>query len=64
MTTDERLTAVEGIQAKVVEIQDSTLALMERVVELIEETRRESQQTRRIWVAFARHHGWPVDLEN
>ncbi|MCY4651685.1 MAG: hypothetical protein OXC95_00810 [Dehalococcoidia bacterium] len=64
MTTDDRLTAVEETQAKIVEVQDNTLALSERVVELIEETRRESQQTRRIWVAFARHHGWPEDLEN
>ena len=64
MTTDYRLTAVEETQAKIVEVQDNTLALIERVVELIEETRRESQQTRRIWVAFARHHGWPEDLEN
>lgn len=57
MTTDERLTAVEETNAKIVD-------LLERVVELIEETRRESQQTRRIWIAFARHHGWPEDLEN
>lgn len=64
MTTDERLTAIEETNAKIVEVQDRTLALIERVVELIEETRRESQQTRRIWVAFARHHGWPEDLEN
>lgn len=64
MATDGRLTAVEETQAKIVEVQDNTLALIERVVELIEETRRESQQTRRIWVAFARHHGWPEDLEN
>ncbi len=64
MTTDYRLTAVEETQAKIVEVQDNTLALSERVVELIEETRRESQQTRRIWVAFARHHGWPEALEN
>lgn len=64
MTTDDRLTAVEETQAKIVEVQDNTLALIERVVELIEETRHESQQTRRILVAFARHHGWPEDLEN
>ena len=57
MTTDELLTAVEETNAKIVD-------LLERVVELIEETRRESQQTRRIWVAFAKHHGWPEDLEN
>ncbi len=57
MTTDERLTAVEETNAKIVD-------LLERVVELIEETRCESQQTRRIWVAFAKHHGWPEDLEN
>ena len=57
MTTDERLTAVEETNAKIV-------SLLERVVDLIEETRRESQQTRCIWTAFARHHGWPEDLEN
>ena len=64
MTTDERLTAVEETQAKIVDVQDRTLVILERVVELIEETRRESQQTRRIWVAFARHHGWPEDLDD
>lgn len=57
MTTDERLTALEETDARIVD-------LLERVVELIEETRHESQQTRRIWVAFAKHHGWPEDLEN
>ena len=57
MTTDERLTALEETDARIV-------TLLERVVELIEETRLESQQTRRIWVAFARHHGWPEDLDN
>ena len=64
MTTDERLTAIEETQARIVDVQDSTLTLLERVVELIEETRRESQQTRRIWVAFARHHGWPEELDD
>ena len=57
MTTEERLTALEETDARIV-------TLLERVVELIEETRRESQQTRRIWVAFARHHGWPEDLDD
>ena len=57
MTTEERLTALEDTQARVVD-------LIERVIELTEETRRESQQTRRIWIAFARHHGWPEDLED
>ena len=36
MTTDERLTAPEETDARIVD-------LLERVVELIEETRRESQ---------------------
>ncbi len=74
MTTDERLIAVEETNAKIVEVQEKTLVLIERVVEMIEETRRESQQmieearresqqTRRIWIAFAKHHGWPEDLD-
>ena len=50
MTTEERLTALEDTQARIVD-------LIERVIELTEETRRENQQTRRIWIAFARHHG-------
>ena len=57
MTTEERLTALEETDARIVD-------LLERVVELIEETRREGQQTRRIWTAFARHHGWPEELDD
>lgn len=32
--------------------------------QILNEVRRESQQTRRIWIAFARHHGWPEDLDD
>ena len=28
---------------------------------ILEEVRRENRQTRRIWIATARHHGWPED---
>ncbi len=29
--------------------------------EMVVEMRRENRQTRRIWIATARHHGWPED---
>ena len=64
MTTDERLTAVEETNARIVALLERVVELIEETRELTEETRRESQQTRRIWIAFAKHHGWPEDLEN
>ena len=64
MTTEERLTALEETDARIVTLLERVVELIEETRELTEEARRESQQTRRIWVAFARHHGWPEDLEN
>ncbi len=64
MTNDERLTALEETNARMVELIDRVVDLTVETRQLVLETRRNSQQTLRIWTAFARHHGWPEDLEN
>ena len=71
MTTEERLTAVEDTQARIVDLIELVVEMTrenQRRIELNEQTlsevRRENQQTRRIWIAFARHHGWPEDLDD
>ena len=63
MTTEERLTAVEDTQARIVDLIELVVEMTrenQRRIELNEQTlsevRRENQQTRRIWIAFARHH--------
>ena len=78
MTTEERLTALEDTQARVVDLIGLVVELtrenqdmarenqrrIEQNEQILAEVRRESQQTRRIWIAFARHHGWPEDLDD
>ena len=64
MTNDERLTALEEFNARMVELIDRVVGLTVETRQLALETRRDSQQTRRIWIAFARHHGWPEDLDD
>lgn len=64
MTNDERLTALEESNARMVELIDRVVDLTVETRQLVLGTRRDSQQTLRIWIAFARHHGWPEDLEN
>lgn len=64
MTNDERLTALEESNARMVELIDRVVDLTVQTHQLVLETRRDSQQTRRIWIAFARHHGWPEDLDD
>ena len=64
MTNDERLTALEESNARMVELIDRVVDLTVETHQLVLETRRDSQQTRRIWIAFARHHGWPEDLDD
>lgn len=64
MTNDERLTALEESNARMVELIDRVVDLTVETRQLVLETRRDSQQTRRIWIAFARHHGWPEDLDD
>ena len=70
MTTGERLSRVE-------DMQDRILALTELLTTWIAEDRehiqqnerriqqneRQIQQTQKIWTAFAKHHGWPEDLD-
>lgn len=54
MTTEQRVDRMEEWITKL-----SELVLEDR--EVLAEMRRENRQTRRIWIAFAKHHGWPED---
>lgn len=58
------MTTAEETNAKVDELIDRVVDLTVETHQLVLETRRDSQQTLRIWTAFARHHGWPEDLDN
>ena len=58
------MTTAEETNAKIDELLDRVVDLTVETRQLVLETRRDSQQTRRIWTAFARHHGWPEDLDN
>ena len=61
MTTEERLSAVENLQAhtdelleRVVENQESLIGLVKQNTQMIEEIHRDNRQTSRIWIAIAR----------
>ena len=54
----------EETNAKIDELLNRVVDLTMETRQLALETRRDSQQTLRIWTAFVRHHGWPEDLEN
>ena len=61
MTTEERLNSLEGTQ----EYHDARIGLLESIAErllvLIEETKRDSAVTQRLWVQLAKRYGWLDD---
>lgn len=63
MTTGERLNRLEEAMAQSIEDRRLILELTKRVIERIQQNERQIQQTQKIWTAFARHHGWPEDLD-
>ena len=58
------MTTIEKTNAKIDELHNRVVDLTVETRQLVLEARRDSQQTRRIWIAFAKHHGWPEDLDD
>ena len=58
------MTTAGETNARIDELLNRVVDLTVETRQLALETRRDSQQTLRIWTAFARHHGWPEDLDN
>ena len=70
MTTEERVDSLEQSMRQNDEDRRVLVELTKQIVdwiaedrERIEQNERQIQQTQRIWIAFARHNGWPEDLE-
>ncbi len=77
MTTEQRLSTVEDTQDRILDLIELLTTWIEedrrqirqnerriqQNEQILEEIRRDNKQTQKIWIAFARHHGWPEDLE-
>ena len=57
-TLDDRMNTIEAVQ----QYHETRISLLESILERVEanlqETRRDVQQTKRIWVSMARKFGW------
>ena len=68
MTMEERVSRLESLAELQVEYNENVVALLnhvvgmvDRVTELLEETRQDSQMTRRLWVRLSQKYGWLDD---
>ena len=63
MSTEERLTTVEQNIDRLISLNENVVALIARADARIEQNERQTQQTQRLWIAFAKHYGLLDDLD-
>ena len=68
MTTDDRVAGIDYRVASLEEVRrynEARIGLLESISErqqhLLEEVRRDSQHTQRLWVRLCKKHGWLED---
>ena len=61
MTMEERVSQLERLAELQVRYNENVVALLGRVMELLEETRKDARMNRRLWVRLSQRYGWLDD---
>ena len=57
MTTEDRLTAAEQAIDRLITLNENVVEVIMRMDSQIQELRRQTDYTRRLWIAVAKHYG-------